>query len=55
MANATVSGVLSGPYDRYQSRVMWLILLSCIVIVMSQRGAGHESPPADCECLTTGN
>jgi hypothetical protein len=31
-ANAVICGVLSGPYDRYQARIVWLIPLAALVI-----------------------
>jgi hypothetical protein len=31
-ANAVICGVLSGPYDRYQARIVWLVPLAALVI-----------------------
>ena len=31
VANAFVTGALSGPYHRYQSRVIWLVPLSAVL------------------------
>lgn len=36
--NAAVCGILSGPADRYQSRVIWLLLLVALVAVAQQIG-----------------
>jgi hypothetical protein len=37
--NAAISGVLSGPADRYQSRVVWLLPFLLLVVTMPRIGA----------------
>lgn len=44
-ANAIITGVLSGPADRYQSRVIWLVVFNFILIALplflkAPRGSG---------------
>jgi peptidoglycan/LPS O-acetylase OafA/YrhL len=34
IVNAAVCGALSGPHDRYQSRLLWLLAACCISLVM---------------------
>jgi hypothetical protein len=38
-ANAAISGVLSGPYDRYQSRLAWLAPFAAVVATLRLRAA----------------
>ena len=38
LANAAITGGLSGPHDRYQSRIMWLPpLIACGVLQLASR------------------
>jgi hypothetical protein len=37
LANAAITGGLSGPHDRYQSRIMWLPSLVAVVCLASLR------------------
>lgn len=34
IGNAAICGILSNPHDRYQSRLMWLASLTCVVAVV---------------------
>jgi hypothetical protein len=42
LSNAFATGALSGPHDRYQARIAWLMLLPPVVFAMSRlkRGVG---------------
>lgn len=49
LANAAVCGALSGPHDRYQARIAWLVLLPPVLRRLRPR-QGHvfpSRPPAD--------
>jgi hypothetical protein len=51
LINAVLCGVISGPYDRYQARVEWLIPLSALFVVLqwAERSAparGRAAKPA---------
>jgi hypothetical protein len=35
--NAAICGVLSGPYDRYQARVIWLVPFAAALALYRQR------------------
>jgi hypothetical protein len=39
LANAAITGGLSGPHDRYQSRIMWLPPVIAILAIASLRRA----------------
>lgn len=45
LVNSLVCGGLSGPHDRYQSRLIWLLAACCIALVMewlfARRGGGE--------------
>jgi len=48
IGNAVICGVLSGPHDRYQSRLMWITPFSLLLATASQRrGSRMERKPAD--------
>ena len=40
LANAAISGIFSNPVDRYQSRLVWLALLSLAVAALTRRDLG---------------
>lgn len=42
MGNAAVTGALSGPHERYQSRVVWLVTMSGMLIVLRYARQGTE-------------
>ncbi len=44
-ANALIAGGLSGPHDRYQSRVMWLppLLAALAIVTVANRGLGGQA------------
>lgn len=42
LANAAVCGVLSGPNDRYQSRIAWLPL-AALAVVLADRASGQNT------------
>ena len=44
LANDIVCAVLSGPYDRYQTRVIWLLCLAPILALWSRRRSREISP-----------
>lgn len=49
LANAAVSGVIAGTFDRYQGRVAWLMLFAAVVVahdVWRQRGDARAAPRA---------
>jgi hypothetical protein len=39
LVNAAVTGILSGPFDRYQARVIWLLPLLAIILIERQMTA----------------
>jgi hypothetical protein len=45
LVNAVLCGVISGPYDRYQARVEWLIPLSALFVVL--QWAERSAPARD--------
>ena len=48
--NAAVCGILSGPFPRYQARVIWLVPMIAVLSLMALRrygGARSASEPAD--------
>jgi hypothetical protein len=51
VANAAICGLLSGPFPRYQSRIVWLVPLACIVSlreIASARGlATRQAAPVE--------
>jgi len=40
LANACTTGALSGPHDRYQARIAWILLLPGIVMARRAKGGG---------------
>ena len=46
LANAGVTGILSGPFDRYQARVIWLLPLLATILVW-RRWVERRPPRAD--------
>ena len=54
VGNAAISGALSGPHDRYQSRVIWLVvfylLLGCWSLVKARVPAPADIPDAETSC-----
>jgi len=48
VGNAIVCGVLSGPHDRYQSRLIWLVPFAVILAITGSRdtACGGEANPA---------
>jgi hypothetical protein len=40
-SNAVICGVLSGPYDRYQARVIWLVPLTAALALYRRRQTGY--------------
>nr|WP_321984470.1 hypothetical protein [uncultured Lichenicoccus sp.] len=46
LGNAAVTGILSGPHDRYQNRVIWIALLAPLLIGAERiRGGGKPASP----------
>ncbi len=45
VVNAAVCGILSGPFARYQARIVWLVPLTAVLLVAGRRG-GDERPVA---------
>lgn len=45
LLNAAICGALSGPHDRYQARVAWLVPLLAVGLWLSPRAAGRPAPP----------
>ena len=43
IVNAAITGILSGPYDRYQARVIWLLVLCAILVYLWSRTVGSAS------------
>ena len=43
-ANAVLTGVLSGPFARYQARVSWLLPLAAILILQGRHRKGKDAP-----------
>ena len=41
--NAAITGVLSGPFDRYQARVIWLLVLCAVLVYLWSRTVGSAS------------
>jgi hypothetical protein len=41
--NAAITGILSGPYNRYQARVIWLLVLCAILVYLWSRTVGSAS------------
>lgn len=39
VVNAAVCGILSGPFARYQARIVWLVPLAAVLLVASRRAA----------------
>ena len=47
VANAIITGVLSGPADRYGSRVIWLVVFAFLLVAFALvRRGGQAAPPA---------
>ncbi len=44
VVNAAVCGILSGPFARYQARIVWLVPLSAMLLVAGRREGDHPSP-----------
>ena len=42
LSNAFATGVLSGPHDRYQARIAWLVLLPPVIFAIRRRDAGRR-------------
>ena len=40
VVNAAVCGILSGPFARYQARIVWLVPLAAMLLVAGRRGPG---------------
>jgi hypothetical protein len=40
LSNAFATGVLSGPHDRYQARIAWLVLLPPMMFAMRRPRLG---------------
>lgn len=49
LANAAVTGGLSGPHDRYQARIAWLVLLAP---ALSIAGRNNDKEPAEVTAVT---
>ena len=43
--NALVTGALSGPHDRYQARIAWLLPLAGLLAFASPRGEAARRRP----------
>ena len=43
LANAFATGALSGPHDRYQARIAWLVLLAPALFVVQRYAARAET------------
>lgn len=45
LVNAAVCGILSGPFARYQARIIWLVPLVAVVLVVGRRHSAEEATP----------
>ncbi len=46
LGNAAVTGILSGPHDRYQNRVIWIALLAPLLVGAERLARAKQRPPA---------
>ncbi len=46
VVNAAVCGILSGPFARYQARIVWLVPLVAVLLVAAHREQNEGEPPA---------
>ncbi len=46
LANAAATGALSGPHDRYQARIAWLVVLPPLLAYAARRDASCRATSA---------
>jgi len=56
LANAAITGALSGPHDRYQSRIIWLATLGALLAVPALNpSSGRATAPARISPVSSGS